>query len=184
PKILALAAVYFVAARCGLSLAFLNASASAVWPPTGIALGALLLWGNRLWPGIFLGALVANFVTQGTVATPLGIATGNTLEALLGAWLANQYANGIKALHRAADIFKYILLGVSAGPTVSATFGGMSLTLGGFAIWADYWGIWSTWWLGDAVGALIVAPLMLIWADCRSWSWERRRVVEAGAVFA
>ena len=94
---MALAAVYVAAARFGLSLAFVNASASAVWPPTGIALGALILWGNRLWPGIFLGAFVANFMTLGTVATALGIATGNTLEALLGSWLVNQYANGSDA---------------------------------------------------------------------------------------
>ena len=184
PMILALTAVYFAAARFGLSLAFLNASASAVWPPTGIALGVLLLWGYRLWPGIVVGAFLANFVTQGTLATPLGIAAGNTLESLLAAWLVNQYANGRDAFDQARDIFKYILLAVVASPMVSATFGVTSLALSGFTIWADYWGIWSTWWLGDAVGALVVAPLMLIWAGSRSWRWEHRRVLEAGAVFA
>src|SRR3989449_11514773 len=84
--IAAVAAAYFCAGKFGLSLAFVYASASAVWPPTGIALAALLLWGYRLWPGIFLGAFLVNITTQGSLATTLGIATGNTLEALLAAW--------------------------------------------------------------------------------------------------
>ncbi|MGQ0549118.1 MAG: MASE1 domain-containing protein [Armatimonadota bacterium] len=74
-----LAAVYFVAARAGLKLAFVNASATAVWPRTGIALAALLLFGFRAWPGIFLGAFLANLTTAGTVATSLAIAGGGTL---------------------------------------------------------------------------------------------------------
>ena len=92
--VLALAAVYFCAGKLGLLLAFVNASVSPVWPPTGIALAALLLWGYRLWPGIFLGAFLVNFTTAGTPVADLGIAAGNTLEALLGAWLVNRYANG------------------------------------------------------------------------------------------
>jgi integral membrane sensor domain MASE1 len=107
--ILALAAVYFGAAKFGLSLAVVNASATAVWPPTGIALAVLLLWGYRLWPGIFLGAFLVNLTTQGTWATTLGIATGNTLEALLGVWLVNQFANGRQAFEKARDIFKFIM---------------------------------------------------------------------------
>src|SRR6266581_8068385 len=108
--ILALAAVYFGSGAFGLSLAFVNASATAIWPPTGIALAALLLWGYRLWPGILLGAFLANITTQGTLLTNLGIATGNTLEALLGVWLVNQLANGRHAFEQARDIFKFILL--------------------------------------------------------------------------
>src|SRR6266516_5571527 len=92
--VLALAAIYFCAGKLGLLLAFVNASVSPVWPPTGIALAALLMWGYRLWPGIFLGAFLVNFTTAGTPVADLGIAAGNTLEALLGAWLVNRYANG------------------------------------------------------------------------------------------
>src|SRR5881296_3753288 len=92
--VVALAAVYFCAGKLGLLLAFVNASVSPVWPPTGIALAALLMWGYRLWPGIFLGAFLVNFTTAGTPVADLGIAAGNTLEALLGAWLVNRYANG------------------------------------------------------------------------------------------
>src|SRR5438876_4009141 len=95
-SILALAAVYFCLGKFGLSLAFVNASASAIWPPTGLALAALLLWGFRLWPGIFLGAFLVNISTQGSPAATLGIATGNTLEALLAAWLVRRFCNGLR----------------------------------------------------------------------------------------
>jgi integral membrane sensor domain MASE1 len=111
--ILVFAAVYFGAAEFGLSMAFVNASASAVWPPTGIALAVLLLWGYRLWPGIFLGAFLANLFTPAppeatmamVVGKTLGIATGNTLEAIVGAWLVNHFANGRNAFEQARAIF-------------------------------------------------------------------------------
>src|SRR2546423_7678279 len=97
---LVLAAVYVCAGKFGLSLAFVNPSASAVWPPTGLALAALLVWGYRLWPGVFLGAFLVNILTQGSVATSLGIAVGNTLEAVLAAGLVRRFANGTKAFDR------------------------------------------------------------------------------------
>lgn len=181
-SILALAAVYFCAGKFGLSLAVVNASSSAVWPPTGIALAVLLLWGYRLWPGIFLGAFLVNLTTQGTLLTSMGIATGNTLEALLGAWLVNLLANGRHAFDRALDIFKFILLAAIVSPTLSATFGATSLALGGFAQWNDFVPIWTTWWLGDAIGALIVAPLILIWGKPPLLRWNWRRLLEAAAI--
>src|SRR6185369_3681009 len=93
--IIALASAYFVFGKLGLSVAFLNKSASAVWPPTGIALASLLLWGGRLWPGVFLGAFLVNITTQGPLLTSVGIATGNTVEAVLGWALVRQFASGI-----------------------------------------------------------------------------------------
>ena len=182
--ILVLAAVYFGAAKFGLSLAFVNASATAIWPPTGIALAALLLWGYRLWPGILLGAFLANITTQGTLLTSLGIATGNTLEALLGVWLVNQLANGRHAFEQARDIFKFILLAALVSTALSATFGATSLSLGGFARWNNYVPIWTTWWLGDALSALIVTPLIVIWSTAPFLQWNRRRLLEAAAIFA
>jgi len=91
-EVLALAGIYFGCGWFGLSLAFVNKSASAVWPPAGLALAALLLRGRRLWPGVFLGAFLVNFFTQGTLWTTFGIAIGNTLEALVGAWLVSHFA--------------------------------------------------------------------------------------------
>ena len=97
---LVLAAVYFGCGAFGLSLALVNKSASAVWPPSGIALAALLLGGIRLWPGVFAGAFLVNILTQGSVATSLAIATGNTLEAFIGAKLVFRFANGALAFDR------------------------------------------------------------------------------------
>ena len=184
PAILALAAVYFMTAKFGLSLAFVNASSTAVWPPTGIALAALILWGYRRWPGIFLGAFLVNLTTQGTWATTLGIATGNTLEALLGAWAVNQFANGRNFFEQARDIFRFIVLVVIASTLVSATFGTTSLALGGFAQRKDFMPVWTTWWFGDAIGALIVTPLILIWSKVSVSRWSRRRLIEAIAIFS
>src|SRR5262245_1325215 len=95
--ILILAAVYTLTAKLGLSLAFVHASATAVWPPTGIALAALLIGGSRLWPGILIGAFLANATTEHTpILVAAGIAAGNTLESVFAAWLVNFLAGGRK----------------------------------------------------------------------------------------
>jgi integral membrane sensor domain MASE1 len=93
-------------------------------------LAATLLWGYRLWPGILLGAFLVNFATTGNPATDLGIAVGNTLEALLGAWLVNRFAHGAKAFDRARDIFKFVLLAAMVSTAVSASVGVTSVCLG------------------------------------------------------
>ena len=93
-SLLVLAAVYFVTAKLGFLLAIVHASATAVWPPTGIALAGLLLLGYGAWPAVAIGAFVANITTSGSVATCLGVAAGNTLEALVGAYLVRRFANG------------------------------------------------------------------------------------------
>src|SRR5438309_3555074 len=99
-----LAGAYFVAAKLGLSMASVHPSATAVWPPAGIALAAFLVLGYRVWPAIFLGAFLVNLTTSGSIAASIGIAAGNTLEGVLGAWLVNRYANGRRALDRPQDV--------------------------------------------------------------------------------
>ena len=129
--------IYFIAGKLGLSLAFLNASASPVWPPAGIALAVLLLFGYRIWPAIFVGAFLVNATTAGNVATSLVIATGNTLEAVSGAWLVNRFADGTSIFDRPQGVFKFALAAV-VSTIVSPIFGVTSLALGGFANWANY----------------------------------------------
>jgi integral membrane sensor domain MASE1/anti-sigma regulatory factor (Ser/Thr protein kinase) len=177
--IIVLAAAYFVAAKLGLRLAFVNASATAVWPPTGIALAALLLFGPRVWPGVLLGAFLANVTTAGNIATSAAIAAGNTLEGLIATYLVNRFAHGGMAFSRAADIFRFALLAAVLSTAVSATVGVTSLSLAGFARWADYGVIWLTWWLGDASAALILTPFIVLWATQRDAGWSRERVAEA-----
>ena len=178
---LVLAAFYFAAAKLGLSLAIVHPSASAVWPPAGIALAAFLLFGNRVWPGIALGAFLANATTAGSLATSAGIAAGNTLEGVVGAWLVNRFAGGKEALSRPRDILKFIGLAAGLSTIVSATVGATTLSIAGFAPWSDYGAIWTTWWLGDAIGDLVIAPPLLLWiAGARPL--PPRRLVEATCV--
>src|SRR5438093_8749248 len=109
PAIGALTLIYLIAGKLALHLAFLHKSASPVWPPAGIALAALLVLGFRVWPAIFVGAFLVNLTTVGNVFTSLGIASGNTLEALCGAWLVNRFAGGARVFVCPQDVFKFAL---------------------------------------------------------------------------
>lgn len=177
-----LGGVYFAAAKLGLKLAFVHPSATPVWPATGIALAFLLLIGYHAWPGIFVGAFLAIWTTEGTIWTSLGIAMGNTLEGVIGAYLVNTYAGGTNAFDRTRDVFKFALGAGLVSTMVNPTIGVTTLSLAGFARWADYGPIWLTWWLGDATGALIVAPLLVLWGTQLNPRWDRRAVGER-AVF-
>ncbi|HET6886313.1 MAG TPA: MASE1 domain-containing protein, partial [Candidatus Udaeobacter sp.] len=143
PIIGLLTLVYFIAGKFGLMLASLHASASPVWPPAGIALAALLVLGYRTWPAIFVGAFLVNVSTAGNVATSLAVASGNTLEAMCGAWLVNRFAGGTTAFDRPQGVFKFALAAV-VSTTISPAFGVTSLALAGFADWANYGAIWLT----------------------------------------
>lgn len=173
-----LAGVYFLAGKLGLQLAYVNASASAVWPCTGIAIAALLVFGFRVWPGILIGAFLVNLMTAGNVETSIGIAAGNTLEGLAAWYLVNQFANGKEAFARAQDIFKFALLAGILATTVSASIGVTILATGGLADWSAFGSIWSTWWLGDAVGAVVVTPLLLLWWENPHPRWTHKQMVE------
>ncbi len=178
-----LAAVYLVAAKAGLALAFVHPSATAVWAPTGLALAALLLFGRSAWPAIFVGAFIANITTAGSLLTALGIATGNTLEAVIGAALVTGFAAGAHAFERAGTVFAFTGLALAC-TSLSATIGVSSLCLTGFAHWSDFGPIWWTWWLGDAAGALLVTPAILLWIAPSGMHWTPRRGVEGVAFVA
>ena len=178
-----LAAVYFVSGTLGLGMASVHPQATAVWPPSGIALAALLVLGCRVWPGVLLGAFLVNVAVAGAVATSAGIAVGNTLEGVLGAWLVNTYASGRNAFDRVRDCFKFVLLAGMVATAVSAAVGVTSLLLGGSAAWIDFGRIALTWWLGDAVSVLVLTPLLLASAGL-PLRWGRPRVLEAAAVLA
>lgn len=155
--------VYFVAGKFGLSLAFVHRSSSAVWPPTGIALAAIFILGYRMWPSIWIGAFLVNLSTEGTLLTSIGIATGNTLEAIVGVFLVRLYVKSRFVFDRTPNVFRYVLYAAILSPVVSATVGVTSLSLGGSAPWNLYWIIWSTWWIGNMVSALIISPPLIIW---------------------
>ena len=174
--------IYFVVGKLGLMLASLHASASPVWPPAGIALAAILVLGYRVWPAIFVGAFLVNITNAGDVATSLAIATGNTLEALAGAWLVIRIARGKNFCDRPQDIFKFAL--VTAGSSIiSPSFGVTSLVLAGFADSTHYGAIWLTWWLGDATGNLVFTPLAVLWTVGLQRAWSKKEATEVGVLF-
>jgi integral membrane sensor domain MASE1 len=177
--VLALAAGYIVAAKLGLMLAFVHASATAVWPPTGMTLAAFLILGYRVWPGIFVGAFLVNQLTAGSILTSLGIAMGNTLEGLVGAYLMNRYAHGQHAFSSAQGVLKFAALAGLVSTAISATFGVTSLASGGYASWANYPSIWMTWWLGDIAGNLLVAPTLVLWSQRPHIRWNSDQAREA-----
>ena len=157
-----LAAVYAIAGSFGLLLAFSHPSASPVWAPTGIAIAASLRWGRVAWPAIYVGALVVNLTSAGTILTSLVIAGGNTLEAVVGAYLVSRFANGERAFEKARSAFAFVVLAAGVAPVVASTIGVTSLALGGFVPAGGFGNTWITWWLGDAVGALVVCPALLL----------------------
>src|SRR6184192_27945 len=180
--LLVIAAAYFVAGRLGLRFAVVNPNATAVWPPAGIALAALLLAGYEVWPAIMAGAFLVHLSTTGSVPIAVAIAAGNTLEGLLGAYLVNRFARGRRVMDRARDIFTLALLAGIVSTAVSATAGVLAISLDGQARWSDFGSIWLTWWLGDAVGDLVVAPAVLLWTLRPRVHWTRRQTLEAAAL--
>lgn len=162
-RVVSVAAAYVVTAQGGLSLGALGGVATAVWPPTGISLAALLLGGYRLWPGIAAGAVLANLLVGAPVPTALAIGSGNTLEALLGTFLLQRVAGVHKELDCVRDVMGLVGLAALLSTLVGATIGTTSAWFGGLIHSAMYSEAWFTWWVGDAMGDLTVAPLMLTW---------------------
>ncbi|HJY53698.1 MAG TPA: MASE1 domain-containing protein [Candidatus Udaeobacter sp.] len=181
PLIGTLAVIYFIAGKLGLMLASLHASASPVWPAAGMALAALLLFGYRMWPAIFVGAFLVNVTTAGNVATSFCIALGNTLEALAGAFLVNRFAGGKNVFDRPQGVFKFAIA-AAISTVLSPVFGVTSLALAGFADWANYGAIWVTWWLGDATGDLVFTPLILLWGIRLKLCWKKGEAVEVAVL--
>jgi signal transduction histidine kinase len=178
------AAIYFVAGKLGLRLTRVHSAVTTVWPPTGIALAALIRFSPRLWPGVLLGAFLVNVTIKGMpFTTVIGIAIGNTLEAVIGAWLVTRFASGRKAFDRAIDTIRFIVLAGLLATATSATIGVLSLELGHRADWESFHVIWLTWWFGDMGGALLLAPALLL---AGRWSFplrNRARAIEAVVTF-
>jgi len=182
-RVAGLAGVYFAAGKLGLLLSYVHASATAVWPCTGIAIAVLLVFGYRVWPGILIGAFLVNLTTAGSVQTSIAIAAGNTLEGLAACYLVTRFASGKDAFARARDIFRFALLAGLGATTISATIGVATLAMSGFADWAAFGSMWCTWWLGDAVGAVTVTPLLLLWWENPRLRWTRNQITELALLF-
>jgi len=161
---LAVAVAYVIAARLGFRFAFAAEQVTTVWAPTGIAQAALLLWGRSLWPAIWVGAFVANAITEAPVWVAVGIATGNTLEAIAAAWILRRLPGFDPAFRSIRDVAAFIVVAALMSTAISATIGVTTLCAAAAQPWTRFSELWSDWWLGDAVGALIIAPVILTMA--------------------
>lgn len=178
-SVLALAAAYVGFAEVGFSLAFTTKQITAVWPPTGIAVAALLLFGYRVWPGILLGAFISNALAHEPLFTAAGISIGNTLGPLLAAYGLRRSVAFENAMQRLRDVLGLVLIGSALAMTVTATNGVFNLVIGGIVPWSEYASNWWLWWIGDTMGVLIVAPLILTWSSTKlGWNFRSRDVLE------
>ncbi|HEY2704722.1 MAG TPA: EAL domain-containing protein [Candidatus Dormibacteraeota bacterium] len=159
-RLLLVLGTYYLAARLGLLLSFRHTNVSPIWPPSGIAVAALLLLGGRVWPALTLGAFLANLTTGLPPLVAAAIAAGNTLEYVLAAFLLRR--SGVHpSLDRLRDVVALVGLGCALSPLVAATTGTLSLWAGGIAATADLPTIWTLWWLGDGMGILVVTSVLL-----------------------
>jgi signal transduction histidine kinase/CHASE1-domain containing sensor protein len=182
--ILILAGAYWMAGKLGLLLAIPPGYATAIWPPSGIALGCLLLWGPRYWPGVLLGSVMTNLTTSfdvtstetmlrsGMIATSIGI--GAALQAALGATVLRRSMDAPLSLIRERDLLAFFVIGGPLTHITNASLGTSALLIGG-AIPSSAWThTWWTWWVGDSIGALIFAPLVIMWMSADP-VWTTRR---------
>jgi signal transduction histidine kinase len=186
-QIVLLGCAYFGAAKLGQALSY-TASVSAIWPPVGLGIAALYLFGLRLWPGIFLGELLVNGqlllqTSHPPVGSVMGQQLGNMVEVVVGAWLLRRLLGPRAALDSAFQV-SGMLLAVGAATTISATAGTISMYAGGVIDHNEIATFWRTWLLGDTAGALIVLPLILTWAADARGAWRRVWTLEGVALVA
>lgn len=179
--------MYFGAAQLGQTLRY-TASVSAIWPPVGLGIAALYLFGLRWWPGIFLGELLVNgrlLLEAGhpPVGSVMGQQLGNMAEVIVGAWLLRRLVGPRAALDTAAQVGR-MLVAAGTATFISATVGTISMLAGGEIDASAVPTFWRTWLLGDTAGALIVLPLILTWAADPRSAWRRMRTLEGVALVA
>ncbi|MBA2946064.1 MASE1 domain-containing protein [Streptomyces himalayensis] len=183
-RIAAVAAVYYAAARIGLMQELVRGQITPFWPPTGIALVGLLLWGIRIWPGIAIGAFLVNVSLGPSILPVVAIAVGNTLAPVCAYLLLGRAGFRIE-MDRLRDALALVFLGALGGMLISPTLGTGVLVLSGALAADEFWPAWSVWWTGDAMGVLVVAPLLLA---IRTYRWPRgvpvHRWAEAAALLA
>jgi len=173
----ALGMAYLLLAKFGLALASLHPNASPIWPPSGLALASCLLWGNRVWPAIASGAFLAGAMTFGSIATSMAIAIGNTLEGVVTASLVARWCTRDEPFGTPTHVVVYSGVAFAPGTVISATVGVGSLVLAGYADPSKFGDIWFTWWLGDVGGLLVVAPIIILWANANVFSFDRDEVL-------
>src|SRR5262249_2619536 len=148
--------------------------ATSVWPPSGIALAAILLCGPRVWPGVWIGAALVNLTVQSSVVAAVMIGTGNVIEALVGAALIKRQIGVPRRFQRGEDVFKFVALAAGAS-TIAATIGTLAVATGGGPAGVRIAGFWWTWGRGYTAGMIVFTPLILVWTIAPAIGWTARR---------
>jgi diguanylate cyclase (GGDEF)-like protein len=182
--LVSIAVVYFAAGRLGLALSYGHPAVSLVWPPSGLALGAFLLLGYRVWPVIFIAALVLYASVLGPVPATLMMAAGNTCEGVLAAYLINRYAGGRHALQNPRNTLRFCGVVLLTTTTVGATIPAASLVLSDLAYWTDYGTLWLTISVGGMVSMLLITPAIVLYRQGTSWSIRPALAAEGTVAFA
>ena len=182
-----LAAAYYGAAKLGQTLRY-TASVSAIWPPAGLGIAALYLWGMRWWPGVLVGEILVNGELwlddrAFPIGSLLGQQIGNVAEVVVGALLLRRLIGRGAAMDRVEQVGG-MLVALGVATAISATVGTVSMVAGGMVDGSAAPEFWRTWWLGDTSGGLVVLPLMLAWAHHPIGVWRRVRTWEGAAVIA
>jgi diguanylate cyclase (GGDEF)-like protein len=180
--IVSIAVAYVVAGRGGLMFGYVNPAATPVFPPAGLALGALLVLGYRVWPIILLGGTLLYSSVLGVVPAAPILAAANTAEGLFMAYLINRFAGGRHALQTPRHAIRFAALAGLVAVTCGATVATVALVLLGHAPWMTYDAIWINWSLGSFAGTVIAAPLVLLFAQGRADRWKKAQLIEAAAV--
>jgi signal transduction histidine kinase len=174
--VIVLAAAYYGAAKVGQALRY-TGSVAAIWPPAGVGIAALYIWGLRFWPGVLIGELLVNAELHfGSTGLPLvsavGQGVGNMLEIVAGAALL-RWLTGPRTRLERVDEVSGMLIAIGAATAISATVGTASMLAGDVIDRPEIASFWRTWWLGDTSGALVVVPLVLVWAGRPRAAWRR-----------
>jgi PAS domain S-box-containing protein len=179
-RMVILIALYFVGGLIGKETSFLSGSVALVWPPAGIALAAILLFGYRFWPGVALGAILFSFMNGMPLGFfTLGTAIGNTMGAIVCAYLLEKFIAFDNAMERTSDVTGYIGLACFLGTTVNAAFNVVSLIYSGTVAWDNLFSATLVWWVPNALAGLVVAPFLITWATPSATRWNAGLIAEA-----
>jgi len=176
-------ALYFGVGKLGLAVPFTSSNISPVWPAAGIAVAAVLVWGIQIAPAIALAAFLVNFLTPIPTSASIAIGLGNASSAVVAGYLLVRFSDFQISLPRLRDVLRLVTVAAVVATTIAATVGVTALTITHAKAWSGYGSAWRIWWLGDAMGVLVVTPLVLAGEEllrvCRGW-----RALELSVVFA